>query len=91
MDRPDVHRIEYAFELTHPDGGTEHVLDPANGTRSPGAFGDKSVVLLPGYEPPAWLDADLDDAAGDVRELRDPGARPGHRAAGSAVDPARRD
>lgn len=72
VDRPDVHRMEYAFELTHPDGGTEHVLDPANDTRSPGAFGDKSVVLLPGYEPPHWLGAERDSAAGDVRELAVP-------------------
>jgi enterochelin esterase family protein len=66
VDRPDVHRIEYAFELTHPDGGTEHVLDPTNPTRSPGAFGDKSVVLLPGYEAPDWLGS---DAPGTNREL----------------------
>ena len=72
VDRPDVQRMEYVFELRHPDGGTEHVLDPTNDTTSPGAFGDKSVVLLPGYEPPDWLVADLDLAAGDVRELAIP-------------------
>jgi enterochelin esterase-like enzyme len=66
VDRPEVQRIEYVFELTHPDGGTEHVLDPENDITSPGAFGDKSVVLLPGYEPPDWLDA---DATGTNREL----------------------
>lgn len=69
LDRPAVHRIEYAFELTHRDGGTELVLDPANGTISPGAFGDKSVVLLPGYEQPHWLGV---DAAGANRELAIP-------------------
>jgi enterochelin esterase-like enzyme len=72
MDRPDVHRIEYTLELTHPDGGTEHVLDPANDTTAPGAFGHKSVVLLPGYQPPDWLSANVDDAVGDVRELEIP-------------------
>lgn len=66
VDRPDVHRIEYLFELTKPDGGTEHVLDPANDNTSPGAFGDKSVVLLPGYEAPDWLSG---DASGTNREL----------------------
>jgi enterochelin esterase family protein len=71
VDRPDVHRMEYAFELTHPDGGTEQVLDPANSTRSPGAFGDKSVVQLPGYEPPDWLGTDV-QAAGSARELAIP-------------------
>ena len=70
VDRPDVLRIEYGFELTHPDGHTEHVLDPANDTTSPGAFGDKSVVLLPEYEPPDWLG--VDHASGDVRELAIP-------------------
>jgi enterochelin esterase-like enzyme len=69
VDRPEVHRIEYLFELTHPDGGREHVLDPENDITSPGAFGDKSVVLLPGYEPPDWLGA---DATGGNRELAIP-------------------
>ena len=64
--RPAVDRMEYGFELTHPDGGTEHVLDPANDTTSPGAFGDKSVVLLPGYDPPDWLGS---PRTGDNREL----------------------
>ncbi|MEP6762308.1 MAG: alpha/beta hydrolase-fold protein [Sporichthyaceae bacterium] len=69
VDGPDVDRMEYSFELTHSDGGTEHVLDPANDTTSPGAFGDKSVVLLPGYEPPDWLGV---EGAGDVRGLAFP-------------------
>jgi len=80
VDRPDVHRIEYAFVLTHPDGSTEQVLDPANAERCRGAFGDKSVVLLPGYEPPDWCGATVDAAAGDVRELAIPA-----RALGTAV------
>ena len=33
------------------------MLDPGNPQRAPGAFGEKSVLLLPGYEPPAWLEA----------------------------------
>src|SRR3954452_1453207 len=54
---PDVQRLEYMLELEHPDGGVEHILDPANDKRAPGAFGEKSVLELPGYEAPAWLDA----------------------------------
>ncbi len=69
LDRPDVHRIEYLFELTHRDGGTEHVLDPGNPATSPGAFGDKSVLQLPGYAPPDWVGG---ERTGDSRELAIP-------------------
>jgi enterochelin esterase-like enzyme len=55
---PPVTRLEYQLELVHADGGTEVVCEPGNPNRAPGAFGEKSVVLLPGYEPPAWLDAE---------------------------------
>jgi enterochelin esterase-like enzyme len=51
-----VLRLEYRLELRHPDGRTEVVCDPANPRRAPGAFGDKSVLDLPGYRGPAWLD-----------------------------------
>ncbi|HET8755541.1 MAG TPA: hypothetical protein VFM58_06020 [Solirubrobacteraceae bacterium] len=51
-------RLEYELELEHADGVTETVLDPGNPQRAPGVFGEKSVALAPGYEPPAWLDAD---------------------------------
>jgi enterochelin esterase-like enzyme len=66
--RPDADRFEYLLELTSRSGTTETVTDPTNPLRAPGPFGDKSVVELPGYEPPAWL---LDDEAarGDLREL----------------------
>ena len=40
----------------HPaDGSTRSVTDPANPRRVPGAFGEKSVLEFPGYQPPAWL------------------------------------
>ena len=55
--QPGVERLEYQLEVVHDDGGSEYVLDPDNPHRAPGAFGDKSVLLLPTYEPPAWLDA----------------------------------
>lgn len=53
---PDVDRMEYLLELTHVDGSTESVTDPTNPLRVRGAFGEKSVVELPGYQQPRWLD-----------------------------------
>jgi enterochelin esterase-like enzyme len=35
----------------------EHVLGPANPQRVRGVFGDHSVVEMPGYRSPWWLDA----------------------------------
>jgi enterochelin esterase-like enzyme len=51
-----VERLEYKLEVEHADGATDWVLDPANPRRAPGAFGEKSVLELAGYAPPAWLD-----------------------------------
>jgi enterochelin esterase-like enzyme len=59
-------RIEYLLSVRHTDGTVETGPDPANPGRAPGPFGEKSVVELPGYQPPAWLD----DAA--LRERADP-------------------
>jgi enterochelin esterase family protein len=56
VPRPDVDRMEYAFELQHA-GGSEWVTDPGNPERVRGAFGDKSVLLMPEYVPPAWTTA----------------------------------
>jgi enterochelin esterase-like enzyme len=55
VPRPPVARLEYQFELRHPDGATEWVCDPANPRRSPGAFGDKSELVCAGYVTPPWL------------------------------------
>jgi len=55
LPQPPVQRLEYALRLSHADGGEETVTDPANPLRAPGAFGDKSVVLLDGYAPPDWV------------------------------------
>jgi enterochelin esterase family protein len=52
---PPVARLEYQVEVVHRDGGTERLCDPGNPHRAPGAFGEKSVLLLPGYAPPGWL------------------------------------
>ena len=51
-----VARLEYQLELSDHDGETIVVCDPGNPERAPGAFGDKSVLLAPGYRPPAWLE-----------------------------------
>lgn len=55
VPRPPVGRMEYELELLDADGGSETVVDPANPLRTPGAFGDRSVVEFPGYAPPRWL------------------------------------
>jgi len=71
LPRPrGVDRIEYLLELRHADGGTELVTDAANPLAAPGPFGDKSVLELPGYAPPVWLDEDPEP--GKVEPLRVP-------------------
>jgi enterochelin esterase-like enzyme len=55
IDRPPVHRMEYLLELRHCGGDTETVLDPGNPRQVAGAFGPKSVLEFPGYQPPGWL------------------------------------
>lgn len=52
-----IERLEYHVEVIDHDGATQTGPDPGNPLRAPGAFGEKSVLLLPGYQPPAWLDA----------------------------------
>jgi enterochelin esterase-like enzyme len=58
VPRPDVDRMEYSFEVQFEGGGSEWICDPTNPKRVGGAFGDKSVLELPEYCPPKWLDAD---------------------------------
>ncbi len=53
----DVLRLEYRLELVVPGGAVEYALDPGNPHRAPGVFGEKSVLLLPGYRSPEWLEA----------------------------------
>lgn len=57
LPRPPVWRMEYRLRLQHTDGRVEVVNDPANGLRAPGAFGEKSVLRLPGYQVPEWTAA----------------------------------
>jgi enterochelin esterase family protein len=66
----DVHRLDYMLELVDAGGDVEHALDPGNPHRAPGAFGEKSVLLLPGYEPPAWLEAPGAEGRFDELEVR---------------------
>ena len=68
MSRPDVDRMEYLLELRDRSGDTAVGPDPTNPHRTPGPFGDKSVLEFPGYEPPAWV-FDDDTPPGDLREL----------------------
>ena len=58
FEPPPVDRLEYLLELRFRNGRTTRIPDPANPLRAPGPFGDKSVLELPGYRAPAWLDAD---------------------------------
>jgi enterochelin esterase-like enzyme len=67
LPRPPVARLEYQLEVVHRDGVSEHVCDPGNPHRAPGAFGETSVLLLPGYAAPRWLEGD--PAPGCVHEL----------------------
>ena len=62
----DVGRVEYQFKGVHHDGGEEVFCDPENAQRVPGAFGDKSVVFLPGYEEPTWLVGQDEALGGEV-------------------------
>jgi enterochelin esterase-like enzyme len=55
---PPLARMEYLLELEAADGSRTLVPDPSNPLRTPGPFGDKSVVELDGYRPPGWLDDD---------------------------------
>ena len=58
MPAPALDRFEYSFAVQRADGGHEQWTDPANPLRAPGAFGEKSVVQLPGYSTPTWLGAE---------------------------------
>jgi enterochelin esterase family protein len=70
VELPDVQRLEYKLEVDHSGGGTEHILDPSAEKRAPGAFGEKSVLELPDYEAPAWLEAETVPGRYDELEIR---------------------
>jgi enterochelin esterase family protein len=64
LPRPPIDRIEYQLELHHADGRVETGPDPGNPLRAAGVFGQPSVLELPEYQPPWWLDAGTGAAAG---------------------------
>jgi enterochelin esterase family protein len=64
--KPDADRMEYQFQLVHEGGGEELLCDPSNPLTAPGAFGDKSVLEMPGYQSPSWLAA----PEGSVGEIK---------------------
>ncbi len=63
-------RLEYQLEVVGRDGSKHVVCDPENPERAPGAFGEKSVLLAPGYRPPDWLDAARTPARFEEVDLR---------------------
>lgn len=65
--RYDAQRMEYQFELVRPGGERELICDPGNPRRTPGPFGDKSVVEFPGYGSPAWVGAEV-ETRGEVTQ-----------------------
>jgi enterochelin esterase-like enzyme len=54
LPRPEVQRVEYRFGVCRGDD-EELVLDPDNASTVATAFGDRSVLEMPGYRPPSWL------------------------------------
>ncbi|MDF2968485.1 MAG: putative esterase [Nocardioidaceae bacterium] len=58
LPRPTVHRMEYLFQVTGVDGEQATAVDPTNPRVVGGAFGEHSVLELPGYQPPAWCEAE---------------------------------
>ena len=56
VPRPRLKRIEYRFALARGAGeDVEVVLDPTNPVTVRTAFGDRSVLEMPGYRSPWWL------------------------------------
>ena len=74
-----------------PTAASERVCDPGNPHRAPGAFGEKSVLLLPGYEPPAWLERrGVEGATTRARRCAAAGSAPRSPSASGARDAADR-
>ena len=67
FEPPPADRLEYLLELRFRNGRTTTITDPANPLRAPGPFGDKSVLELPGYRSPAWLESD--PPRGEISDL----------------------
>lgn len=59
LPRPPVDRMEYLFEVEDDNGNRWTITDPGTVRQAPGAFGAKSVLEFPGYQPPGWLAAPI--------------------------------
>jgi enterochelin esterase family protein len=55
---PPVDRLEYVLEIRYRNGRARQICDPDNPRQAPGPFGAKSVLELPGYRAPSWLEDD---------------------------------
>ncbi|MDQ3878681.1 MAG: alpha/beta hydrolase-fold protein [Actinomycetota bacterium] len=66
--RPDADRVEYQLLLNYADGGSETIADPANPLVAEGPFGYRSVVELPGYAAPPWVERTT-DGIGRTRDV----------------------
>ena len=70
---PPVDRLEYMLELRYRNGRVTRILDPDNPLEAPGPLGTKSVLELPGYRPPSWLDDE--PPRGETAEIAIPSRR----------------
>ncbi len=66
LPRPPLQRLEYRYTVTR-GSSSETVLDPGNPLTVSTAFGDRSVLELPGYVAPWWLSAPV--VEGTTEEL----------------------
>jgi enterochelin esterase-like enzyme len=72
-------RIEYLLSLRYADGRVDTGPDPACQGRALGPFGEKSVVELPGYRAPCWLQDPIPTPRADpAREVFFPSRKLGH-------------
>jgi enterochelin esterase family protein len=71
IPRPRAWRIEYLLNVQLPDGAWQLMPDPGAGSVAVGPFGAKSVLELPEYRPPAWLERARADGldVGDARRV----------------------
>jgi enterochelin esterase-like enzyme len=74
LSLPTVDRLEYHLQVVTANGAVDLVLHPGAPTAS-GPFGDKSVLELPGYQAPAWLDTAA--PAGELEPVELPSERLG--------------
>ena len=69
LPRPPLQRVEYRFAVARGDH-VEVVLDPENPVTVRTAFGDRSVLEMPGYSAPWWLLAPRVEGRFDPHTLR---------------------